>query len=55
MANKELILIKERKKREHAKRLKKIKASGKVLSVTSLVPFFEDPVSSKKEGNSYDI
>lgn len=50
MANKELVLIKERKKSERAKRLKKIKTSGKVISVTSLVPFFEDNVSSKKGG-----
>lgn len=50
VANKELVLIKERKKKERAKRLKKIRETGKVVSVTSLVPFFEDDVNSKKGG-----
>lgn len=55
MANKELILIKERKKSERAKRLDQIRATGKILSVTSLVPFFEENKKSKKGDKAYDI
>ena len=49
MANKELVLIKERKKIERAKRLEKIKTTGKVISFTSLVPFFDEELNSNQK------
>lgn len=55
MANKELVLIKERKKVERAKRLQQIRASGKVISVKTLVPFFDDNENTKKGERKYDV
>ena len=55
MANKELVLIKEKKKRERAKRLEVIKSTGRIISVTTLVPFFQDDINVKKKKKKYDI
>jgi len=55
VANKELVLIKEKKKRERAKRLEVIKSTGRIISVTTLVPFFQDDINVKEGEKKYDI
>lgn len=55
MANKELILIKEQKKRSRAKRLEEIRASGRIISVTTLIPFYQENSSLKEGKKKYDV
>jgi len=55
VANKELVQIKEKKKRDRAKRLEEIRATGNIISVTSLVPFFKNDINAKEGKFKYDV
>ncbi|MEX1551777.1 hypothetical protein [Enterococcus sp. C50] len=55
MANKELVLIKEQKKKNRAKRLEEIRVSGKIISVTTLIPFYQENSNLKEGEKKYDV